>query len=164
MTVDELKDLRALAKAMGVHTQYTDGLCREVTVAPETLVRVCAALGASVDNVGDAGRALREYQAAKRTRLIPPVLVAWDGVVPPLPIREKGGGPVGEVQLRLEAGHVVPLEKRPLPFGYHHLSIDSGDRHFTCTVISAPVRAWRRPGSHRSWGVGTHLAALRSAR
>jgi 4-alpha-glucanotransferase len=26
------------------------------------------------------------------------------------------------------------------------------------------VQAWRRPGSHRSWGVGTQLAALRSAR
>ncbi len=34
----------------------------------------------------------------------------------------------------------------------------------TCTVIAAPVEAWRRPGLHRSWGVGTQLAALRSAR
>jgi 4-alpha-glucanotransferase len=32
------------------------------------------------------------------------------------------------------------------------------------TVIAAPLEAWRRPGSHQSWGVGTHLAALRSAR
>jgi 4-alpha-glucanotransferase len=31
-------------------------------------------------------------------------------------------------------------------------------------VIAAPLLAWRRPGSPRSWGVGTHLAALRSAR
>jgi len=44
--------------------------------------------------------------------------------------------------------------------GYHRLVIGSA----TATVISAPVESWRRPGSHRSWGVGTQLAALRSRR
>ena len=31
-------------------------------------------------------------------------------------------------------------------------------------VISSPTRAFRRSGAARSWGVGTHMAALRSAR
>jgi 4-alpha-glucanotransferase len=44
------------------------------------------------------------------------------------------------------------------------LTVESHGRVETSTVISAPVQAWRRPGSHRSWGVGTHLAALRSSR
>ncbi len=46
---DELKALRSLARAMGVHTRYINGLGKRVTVAPETLVRVCAALGAAVE-------------------------------------------------------------------------------------------------------------------
>jgi 4-alpha-glucanotransferase len=52
----------------------------------------------------------------------------------------------------------------PLAPGYYQLSFESGDARQTATVISAPVLAWRRSGSPRSWGVGTQLAALRSAR
>ena len=51
--MDELKALRSLARAMGVHIRYTDGLGRRVVVAPETLVRVCATLGAPVERPGD---------------------------------------------------------------------------------------------------------------
>lgn len=158
---DELKGLRSLAKAMGVHTRYTDGLGNRVTVAPETLVCVCAAVGAPIARPGDAAEALRAHRATRHTGLVPPVLVAWDGVVPPLPKRE--GSPRREVQLHLENGDVAPLES-PLPYGYHRLAVEASGKREICTVIAAPAQAWRRPGSHRSWGVGTQLAALRSAR
>lgn len=152
----ELEALRSLAQGMGVLTSYTDGLHREVTVLPETLVRVCAALGAPIDSVSDAGDAWRTLQAI-RPSLLPPVLVAWDGV---LAVPESAG----EVELRLEDGTTVPLDTRPLPFGYHTLAREAGGNREQCTVIAAPVRSWRRPRIHRSWGVGTHLAALRSTR
>jgi len=141
---------------MGVHTRYTDGLGKRVSVAPETLVRVCAAMGASITRAGDAVEALRARRATKNTGLVPPVLVAWDGALPPLAISKHAA-------MHLENGDVAPLES-PLPFGYHRLSVEASGRRETCTVIAAPVQAWRRPGSHRSWGVGTQLAALRSAR
>lgn len=167
--MDELKALRSLAKAMGVHTRYKDGLGRQVTVAPETLVRVCAALGAPVTGPGDAAQALRAHRANEHPGLVPPVVVAWDGILSPLAV--SGGGPV-HAELHLEDGDVVPLEThgaalratRQLPTGYHRLTVEHSGKHETCTVIAAPVQAWHRPGSHRSWGVGTHLAALRSAR
>lgn len=169
--MDELRALRSLARAMGVHTRYTDGLGRRVTVAPETLARVCAALGAPVTYPGDAPDALRAHRAAKRRHppLVPPVLVAWDGALPPIALPVPG--PV-HVELQLEDGAVVPLDTsgpdirvmRSLPFGYHRLAVEGAGRHETCTVIAAPVQAWRRPESHRSWGVGAHLAALRSTR
>lgn len=167
--LNELKALRSLAKAMGVHTRYTDGLGKRVTVAPETLVRVCAAVGAPVARPSDAAEALRAHRATRNTGLVPPVLVAWDGALPPLAISEDA--PV-HAQMHLADGDVAPLEivgaelraTRPLPFGYHRLTVEASGRGETCTVIAAPVRAWRRPGSHRSWGVGTQLAALRSAR
>lgn len=146
--MDELKALRSLATELGVHTRYTDGLGKKVTVTPETLVRVCAALGAPITRVADAARALHAVHAARAATHLPPVIVAWDGLLPPRAI------PNAEIQL--ETGEVVPPGTRPLPLGYHRLE--------TCTIIAAPVEAWRRPGSHRSWGVGTHLAALRSAR
>jgi 4-alpha-glucanotransferase len=167
--MDELRTLRSLAKAMGVHTRYKDGLGRRVTTAPDTLVQVCAALGAPVSRPGDAKEALRAHRAARKAELLPPVLVAWDGVLPPLTL--PGSGPV-DAELRLEDGGLVTLAIRGaeirattrLPFGYHHLTVGVRGNVETCTVIAAPEQAWRRPGSHRSWGIGTHLAALRSAR
>ena len=159
--MDELRTLRSLAKAMGIHTRYTDGLGRRVVVAPETLVRVCAALGAPVGSPGDAASALRAHRVTNRAGLVPPVLVAWDGVLPPLPITQSGAV---HAELRLADGTVAKPDACPLPLGYHHLTVEGRTGCATCTVISAPVHAWRRPGSHRSWGVGTHLAALRSVR
>ncbi|HYL56820.1 MAG TPA: 4-alpha-glucanotransferase, partial [Gemmatimonadales bacterium] len=146
--MDELKALRALATELGVHTRYTDGLGKKITVAPETLVRVCAALGAPITRVSEAAQVLSTHRAAKAAEHLPPVVVAWDGIVPPHSIENS--------EVQLESGHVAPPGTRQLPLGYHRVE--------SCTVIAAPVEAWRRSGSHRSWGVGTHLAALRSGR
>jgi 4-alpha-glucanotransferase len=73
--------------------------------------------------------------------------------------------------MRYSNGEIVPIESagaelraRALPAGYHQLAVEVGNRVETCTVIAAPIRAWRRPGMHRSWGIGSHLAALRSVR
>jgi 4-alpha-glucanotransferase len=159
MTAAARSALRSLARELGVHTHYTDGLGKRISVAPETLLRVCAALGTPLVHAGDAADALRARRASKQKVLLPPVLVAWDGSLPPRAI------PPGQpVELRLENGEVVPLEALPLPFGYHRLTREASGKIECCTVISAPEQAWRQPGSKRSWGVGTHLAALRSAR
>jgi len=167
--MDELKTLRSLARAMGVHVRYVDGLGRRVVVAPETLLRVCAALGAPVERPSDATDALRAHRAATKTAKLPPVLVAWDGTLPSLAVPD-----VDRVhaEIRLANGETIPLETdaaefraaRPLPLGYHRLTVDASGTVRTATVIAAPVMAWRRPGDHRSWGVGTELAALRSTR
>jgi len=146
---------------MGVHTRYTDGLGRRVTVAPETLVRVCAVLGAAVERPGDAAEVLRARRAPGKRELVPRVLVAWNGKMPPLTTGQRRAY---HAELRLEDGHTSLVKARSLPMGYHRLTVDRSGQVETCVVIAAPVKAFRRPGSHRSWGVGTHLAALRSAR
>jgi 4-alpha-glucanotransferase len=164
----ELTALRSLAAALGVLTEYKDGLHKHVKVGPETLVRVCAALGAPVARPADAAEALRAHHA-RDGGLVPRVLVAWDGALPPVAVRAQG--PV-HASLHLEGGATVPLEHgdgdlrlaHPIPPGYHRLSVEASGRREECTVIAAPVESWRRPGAHRSWGVGTQLAALRSAR
>ncbi len=168
--MDELQALHALAKAMGVWTKYTDGLGRHVVVSPETLVKVCAAMGAGLARPADAIEALRAHRAGHdgRRGKLPPVLVAWDGALAPV---AAGDGPV-RAELRLEDGAIEPLALaggeirtgRALPMGYHRLTAEADGRSTACAVIAAPVEAYRRPGSPRSWGVGTELAALRSAR
>ncbi|HZA91298.1 MAG TPA: 4-alpha-glucanotransferase, partial [Gemmatimonadales bacterium] len=167
--MDELKALRSLARAMGVHTRYIDGLGKHVSVAPETLMRVCAALGASIERFADAPDALRAHQETQASLLLPPVLVAWDGALPSIALPKAG---TAHAEVHCADGQVVRLDtagaelraSRALPAGYHQLTLEVGGRLETSTVIAAPVKSWRRPGSHRSWGIGTHLAALRSAR
>ena len=156
--MEDLSALHALAAEMGVRTSYIDGIARPVTVGPDTLVRVCAALGAPVTSPADAGKALAAVRAAHQEQLIPPVLIAWDGALPLLDL------PHGtHAELRLENGPSAPLDA-PLPLGYHHLTVDTPNRRWTSTVIAAPNTAWRRGDTSRSFGVGTHLAALRSSR
>ena len=169
VVVDDLKPLRSLSRAMGVHTRYINGLGKSVIVAPETLVRICAALGAPVERADGAAAALRAHREKTQAELLPAVIVAWDGSLPPIEIPTDRPT---EVQLHLEDGAVIPLERsggrfraqQTLPAGYHRLTVEPSGRSETSTIISAPTEAWRRPGAHRSWGVGTHLAALRSAR
>ena len=89
--MDELRTLEALAASMGVYTHYTDGLGQQVTVAPETLVRTCASLGASIERPADAAEALRALEAERQRDRLPPVIVAWDGVLPTIAL--PGTGP-----------------------------------------------------------------------
>lgn len=154
---------------MGVQTRYTDGLGNQVTVAPETLVRVCSALGAALAGPSDAAAALLAWRTGRSGGLLPPVLVAWDGVLPPITISGRGAI---RAEVHLADGGTIMLEQQAralspgaaLPLGYHGLTVEASGGVETCTIIAAPVQAYRRPGSHRSWGVGTQLAALRSSR
>ena len=127
--------LRSLARALGVSTRFVNGLGKHVRVSDETLVKVCAALGAHLSRPGEAADALKAHKAKAEAAGLPPVVVAWDGVLPDIK-----GLPHGET----------------LPLGYHDFE--------GCRVISAPKHAWRRPDHNASWGVGAHLAALRSKR
>jgi 4-alpha-glucanotransferase len=133
-------------------TEYWDGLGNHVIVGEETLARVAAAL-----------------LAEQVSTVLPPVVVAWEGAVPAIPIGMEGEG-TGE--LILEHGEVRPLvvDGRTLrfhervPLGYHQIVWRHGGGGASATLISAPVEAYRRPHDTPSWGVGTHVAALRSAR
>ncbi len=166
--MDEFSPLRSLARAMGVATRYIDGRRRPVRVGPETLLRTCQALGAPIASHRDAPDALRALRAARAAGELAPVFVAWEGRLAPVP------APAGatEAAIALEDGTVVHLHLHDghfhaphgLPWGYHWLAVAVHGQEARATVISAPVQAYRRPGSHRSWGVGTHLAAIRTAR
>lgn len=158
--------LRDLAHALGVYTSYVDGLGRRVQVADETLVRVCAALGAPLARAGDAERALRAMQDGSGPRL-PSVLVAWNGRLDPVPVA--GGGPA-TARLDLEEGGDGRFDavdgavhvRAHLPWGYHRLTVESAAGVETAVVISTPNRAWHPRGAGRTWGVGVHMAALRA--
>ncbi len=135
-----------------IQTEYWDGLGNHVTVSDETLARVTEAL-----------------HSVEVGTVLPPVVVAWEGAVPAIPIGVEGDG---HGELILENGEVRPLHQdgrslrfhERVPLGYHQIIWRHGGGDVTSTLISAPVHAYRRAAELRSWGVGTHLAALRSYR
>ena len=73
--MEDLSALHALAAELGVSTSYVDGLARPVTPSAETLVRVCAALGAPVSGPSDAADALRAVRSTQK----PEIRISWDG-------------------------------------------------------------------------------------
>ena len=154
---------------MGVQTRYTDGLGTRVSVAPETLVRICAAMGATVTGPHDAAQALRGYRATANTDTLPPVIVAWDGVLPSIPVAIHGAG---HAQLQRSDGEIVLVDvsngtlriAAPIPLGYHELVLESPGKREVATVIAAPTASWHPFGSRCSWGLGAQLSALRSRR
>ncbi len=152
---------------MGVSTGFTDGLGTVRGVSDATLERVCRALGAALDGPGGVVTALEHALDNAIDLTPPPVVVAWNGNLA-LP----GTGPGTASTLHLESGGVVemgtpgriPGIDGSIPLGYHTLhTVVNGVPH-SSTVISAPMHSWRRADSRPAWGVGAHLAALRSAR
>jgi 4-alpha-glucanotransferase len=159
---DEAAALRRLADALGVATEFVDGLGRTVRPGDETLIAVCAALGAPVTSGADAPAALRQH-VSEESRAVPPVLVAWDGnlTIPSALQPARGEIRVGSGDDRVvEGGACRPSNS--LPVGYHTLVLDR-PRPATITVISAPVRSFPLDPSVR-WGLAAQLAALRTDR
>jgi 4-alpha-glucanotransferase len=151
--------LAALAARHGVARSYRTDRGELVTVDRDTVVAVLAALGVDTSGRGWISRAIADHDAELAARLVPPVLVAWDGVlhVPDAPER----------LLTLEDGSTRPLDAevvRDLPLGYHELRVADGGREATGTVISTPVRAWGSRRRPRHWGVYAPLFALRATR
>lgn len=166
MTETELSVLRQLAGELGVATRYTDGLGRTVTAHPDTLVRICRSLGASIETPAGAAEALAELQRRRCTVPVPPVLVAWEGRLRADAISSGSG------LVTLDGGRTLEVDASapsfgldaPLPTGHHHLRIEVGGTVATSTIISAPTRFWRAAGSSNGWGVAAHLTALRTDR
>lgn len=156
------QDLRRLATALGVATEFVDGLGRRVRPGEDTLIAVCTALGSPVTSSGDVAAALEQHHADE-ARAIPPVLVAWDGALALPPSLQEARG---EILVDSGADRVVDdgvdRTSDPLPIGYHTLVLDR-PCEATITVISAPVRSFRLDPRVR-WGVGAQLAAVRTGR
>lgn len=169
--MDDRAALEALATDLGVLHTFVDGLERTVKVPSGSLAAICTSLGVPLVDERDAPEALRAHRAGRTARPpLPPVVLAWDGLMPS--VRLHTTTPVrAEIELedgrRLGLGEVAGTVRpagRRLPPGYHTLRVEAPGFAHTARIISAPTRAWRRAGTTRSWGVGTHLGALRSRR
>jgi 4-alpha-glucanotransferase len=178
--------LAELATLWGVQTGYRDSRSRWRESPEGVVVQVLEALGAGYGEelvarpAGEPGgaraeRSLRNAvvlrQAELAGRLVEPVVVAWEGVLPSSAgpgrtrdsVRAGEGRPMRLTLLFEEGGEECweagrrgfraacgehgdgGARRGPLPFGYHRLRVETGAAEAEATVISAPRRCWAPP-------------------
>ena len=176
----EREDLLTLARLYGVQTSYHDIRGDHIEASPESLLGVLRALEAPVEDFGDIPEALEARREELASRVVEPVVVAWDGHVQAgIEVRLGSGGSLA-CHLDLEGGErrgwVLDLDSlpeiregvrsltlpEPLPNGYHELRIEAGGRAEETLILSAPSRTWTE--ERRLWGAFLPLYALQTER
>jgi 4-alpha-glucanotransferase len=182
--------LAHLARLYGVQTSFQDMRQQTREASPESLTAVLRLLGADMDGPDDVDRALVARRRELWERLAEPVVVAWDGKIPPIYLRTPEGpngtlkysiaiendgvqsffAPVAKLPLRggLEVGRTRYAVREltvetSLPVGYHRLYLEHGSQKQETLIISAPMKACF-PFAKPAWGVFAPIYALHSKR
>ncbi|HXU45172.1 MAG TPA: 4-alpha-glucanotransferase [Thermoanaerobaculia bacterium] len=174
-------ELLELARGCGVETVYRDAWGAEKRASAEALTGVLASLGLPLARESDAAAVLAERRAERALRLAEPVVVAWDGQAPVVPIRLPAGAGRVSFQLELETGERWSAETEAsrlspgpsagelllpvadsVPIGHHRLAIEAGGRRAEVAILAAPPRTYPL-GSPGLWGTFLPLYALRTA-
>lgn len=181
--------LQRLADAHGVGTSFQgwDGLPH--SVAPETLIKVLAALGVPAHTNQLAEAALAEVELAPWRRMLPPAVVVQEGEPALVPVHvrdgataqlsvmlEAGGEPVEAVQLDIwvpaqdvdgvPIGRATFAVPQGLPLGWHTLQAESDGvtAHSALVVVPARLTTAEPLLQRRGWGLATQLYSVRSKR
>lgn len=158
--------LRALAETVGLVTRFQSTTGGWVEPPEEDLLATLQAYGVEIVSAEDADRVHEAVVEARRARALPPVVVAWDGRLPAVPLGEDADrGLTGvvlcedgrRIELDLVDGALVARQR--LPFGRHRLELGEA----ASAVFSAPTMAWRpAAGEERRWGIFVPTYALRT--
>ncbi|MEU9251268.1 4-alpha-glucanotransferase [Streptomyces sp. NPDC048270] len=170
-----MDDLARLAALHGIATAYQPAADVTVQVPQDTVTTVLGALGVPARTPEDVRACLAAAEREEGARVLPPVLVHWQGGPPPAALAALPTG----TRMRLEpeegprqatawaAGPARPLPDA-LPLGVHRITAALPDgRRAAATLIVAPDRAPAAPErahgllvqlysllSERSWGMG----------
>ena len=180
-------DLRHLADAYGVATEYWDQAGSLVQVGEATVAAVLTALGLDVSSGEAIQAALHEKGLRDWRRMLPPVFVMRQGTDQRLWVHVPDGRPVS-VWIGLEDGAIVhpeqvdhwvdPVEvdgvrigeasfRLPgdLPLGWHVIHASSDDDVAESPLVVAPQRLDPDAiAGERQWGFMTQVYAMRSRR
>jgi len=190
--MDSSSQLRALAALYGLQISYSDNHGTVRSVAVERVVGMLRTLGAPIEDPRRLDDAVRVGELRAWTRLIPPVVVAWEGVGVlevrlPAHVADAGYRLVvtaesGESLTRNGIMYDVPAKGTKaiggdrfvrrelnlpggLAFGYHQLRLEVlGLPPAHAMLVSAPRRAYGPANTQPTWGLFSPLYALHSGR
>jgi 4-alpha-glucanotransferase len=187
--------LRELARAAGIDPEYTSWRGEPATASDEALLQALRALapdlGIAITNADDAPAALRELEQRRWLEIVPPVVLAWDGLlVVPFSVAAELDGE-WEIEVETETGAVhrahgrlfeLPADSHAWPgdvvhcvrraslalggaLGYHRLRWRTTDGEGEALAIAAPMKAYGAPGlGRRRWGVFAPVYGLASGK
>jgi 4-alpha-glucanotransferase len=152
-------DLRQLAAAHGVATEYRDGRRRPVHVDPDVVVRVLGLLEVEAATAADRRRELAAVAERDRAGTVPRTLTLRTGG-PPRPV-PGARLLVAEDGSRREVRDELPGDLAPGWYTLTSAGQRGTERDRQSTVIVAPPRV---PVAPRTWGWMVQLYALHSDR
>jgi 4-alpha-glucanotransferase len=185
--------LRELANAAGIDVTYTSWRNEPVSASDESVLAALRALapdlGIQIDSAEDAAAALGVLERERWQRLVPHVVIGWDGaIVVPFSVPAKADLD-WEIEVTTESGRVVrahgrlfdlPADSHAWPGGavhcvrratifldgengYHSVKWKTSGEQGEAFAISAPTSAWGGPGhGSRRWGVFAPVYGLAS--
>ena len=146
-------DLRAIAEAYGVATEFWAWQGRHIPVPRDTVLAVLAALGVDASTEQGVRHALAEVEAAPWRRTLPPAVVTRSGRAAEVPVHVPHGEAV-ELVAELEDGGTVALEQQQQKWvdprevdGALEAHADADDRQGD-EQPEDPLRAEQREGHH----------------
>ncbi|HUG91530.1 MAG TPA: 4-alpha-glucanotransferase [Planctomycetaceae bacterium] len=170
------RDLRRLARLHGLQLAYKDVAGRQRQASADSLRATLGALGVMVQTSDDLTDALAEHRRRDAERIVPPVIVAWNGRPNEIELSipadrgddrvlvhvqlENGGEQRTETRLSElpslasdpagpEASDSLKVLRLPgsLPPGYHRLTLEAPWGTLDSLLLSAPRQAWPVPAA-----------------
>lgn len=184
------RQLEQLAEACGVLTSYQDVYQQRRQVSVESLLAVLQTLRVPVTSLSDVPQALAAKQTERLQRGIEPVVVVWDGepaafeltlpadhtdrvvdCVVHLEGREEQVGRhhrLDRLRPRMSSCGCFKTYELAVPAGlkqgYHALVVETSERTFRASILSAPRHAYKNDAGRRKWGCFLPLYSLHSSR
>jgi 4-alpha-glucanotransferase len=179
-----VSDLIELCDTLGIAHRFEDAGGQQRRPPPDALVAVARAFGVPLDGPGDAAEALAWWRAREAQRALPPVVVAWNGLLDDVALHTAGarGAAVAvRGELHLVDGRRIHWDSRPvaddqgvvalaipdpLPTGRHRLVLQWADQIAEADVLAAPARLHpgTLPAEHPGIGLFLPLGTAWSAR
>jgi len=182
--------LSALARLNGLQTSFFDVHGRQVQATNETLVSLLDSLGIDASTSEACRESLSASYRRYWERIIEPVVIAWDGLMPRLEVRMKATEAyTPRIEIDTESGETktfraweINIDADPgsevdgaefrrmrvntgerLSWGYHTLRVSLGSRSNQATIISAPRRCFAEAAKadEKQWGLFAPLYSLR---
>jgi 4-alpha-glucanotransferase len=189
MKNQSFQPLQDLASLHGIQSSYIDVAGRQQEARPETLVALLEALDIPASTPSEVLDSLRAGRRSDLDRMVPPVVIVWDGKTADVQFRvpEKWHRRNVFCHLQFEDGTVRTwsfiinqLRQRKtiriddtqfvtgkfslprMPFGYHRLEIGPAAASQTTLLISAPTCSYSSPDLQKAWGAFLPMYAAHS--
>ncbi|MFM8353129.1 MAG: 4-alpha-glucanotransferase, partial [Actinomycetales bacterium] len=179
------QQLRELADAYGVATQFTDQAGARVEVSAATIVAVLRALEVDASTAEGIARGLQDAALVNWRRMIPPVFITIAGqerrlwvhlphgqsVTAWLTLEDGSHRSLQQIDhwvdpmqvdgvLTGEASFLVPAD---LPLGWHSVTASTDHRQATSPLVVTPLRVSTDQIGERQWGVMAQIYAAQSS-